>query len=132
MVYASFTPETAMAETLAHNRYYGIAIEDAMPRTFVAMEVNLQAVIDFRSGRVRQRIRVSQERMLHVDWRREARAGREPISQTIGRAAFEIAAEGMIVPSAADPSGHNLLVLPGNLRPGSAIRVLHPDRLRNA
>ncbi|MBX9677791.1 MAG: RES domain-containing protein [Gemmataceae bacterium] len=30
-VYASLTPETAMAETLAHHRYYGIPIENAMP-----------------------------------------------------------------------------------------------------
>ena len=26
VVYASLTPETAMAETLAHNRYYGVPI----------------------------------------------------------------------------------------------------------
>jgi RES domain-containing protein len=75
-VYASLTPETAMAETLAHNRYYGIAVEEAMPRT------------------------------------------------------YECAWEGLIVPAAADRNGHNLLVFPGNLRTGSHIRVLHPDRLR--
>jgi RES domain-containing protein len=33
VVYASLTPETAMAEALAQNRYYGLPIEDAMPRT---------------------------------------------------------------------------------------------------
>src|SRR5437763_631733 len=46
VVYAALTPETAMAETLAHNRYYGIPIEDAMPRTFVAIEVKLKSVLD--------------------------------------------------------------------------------------
>ena len=35
----------------------------------------------------------------------------------------------MIVPSAADLEGHNLVVFPANLRAGSAIRVLNPDRL---
>lgn len=128
-VYASLTPETAMAETLAHNRYYGIPIEDAMPRTFVAMESKLQAVLDFRSGHVRQRLQVSLERILTVDWRREVLAGREPITQTIGRAAYEVGLEGLIVPAAADPNGHNLLVFPEKLRRGSEISVLHPERL---
>src|SRR4051812_45302806 len=52
VVYASLTPETAMAETLANNRYYGIPVEDAMPRTFVAIGAALQAVLDFRQGSV--------------------------------------------------------------------------------
>jgi RES domain-containing protein len=131
VVYASLTPETAMAETLAHHRYYAIPIEDAMPRTFVALAASLQAVLDFRLGSVRQRIQVSLDRILTVDWRKEVRAGREPVTQTIGRAAAEIGLEGMIVPSAADPKGHNLLVFPENLRPDSEFRVLHPDRLAN-
>ncbi len=130
-VYASLTPETAMAEALAHNRYFGIPIEDAMPRTFVAIEVTLQAVLDLRLGSVRQRLKVSRNRLLAVDWRVEVRAGREPITQAIGRVAAEIGIEGMIVPSAADTNGHNLLIFPGNLAPGSHIRILHPDRLAN-
>src|SRR5437763_13148806 len=40
-LYMSLTPETAMAETLAHHRYYGIAVEEAMPRTFVAVQAKL-------------------------------------------------------------------------------------------
>lgn len=129
VVYASLTPETAMAETLAHNRYYAIPIEDAMPRTFVAIEARLQTVLDLRLGVVRQRIQVSLERILTVDWRKEVRAGEESITQTIGRAAWEIGLEGMLVPSGVDASGHNLLIFPDNLASGSEIRVLHPDRL---
>jgi len=128
-VYASLTPETAMAETLAHNRYYGIPIADAMPRTFVAVTTDLRAVLDFRLGTVRQRIRVSLDRVLTVDWRKDVRAGREPITQAIGRAASEIGLEGLIVPSAVDPNGHNLLVFPENLLSGSEVRVLQPQRL---
>jgi RES domain-containing protein len=128
-VYASLTPETAMAETLAHNRYYGIAVADAMPRTFVAMAINLQAVLDFRLGIVRQRIQASLDRVLTVDWRKEVRAGREPITQAIGRAASEVGWEALIMPSAVHPNGHNLLVFPANLLSGSEVRVLHGGRL---
>lgn len=129
VVYASLTPEVAMAETLAHNRYYGIAIEEAMPRTFVAIEATLQFVLDLREGGIRQRLQVSEERILSVDWRKEVRAGREPITQMIGRAAHDTGWEGLIVPSAVAPDGHNLLIFPDKLRAGSNIDVLHPDRL---
>lgn len=129
VVYASLTPETALAETLAHHRYYAIPVQDAMPRTFVAIEVNLQAILDLRQGAVRQRLQVSLERILTVDWRKEVSAGREPITQALGRAASDVGLEGLIVPSAADPDGHNLLVFPKKMRTGSQIRVLAPEKL---
>jgi len=130
-VYASFTAVTAMEETLAHNLYYRIPLQDAMPKTFVAIEASLQAVLDLRIGMIRQRLQVSLDRILTVDWRKEVDAGREPITQTIGRAAFEVGLEGMIVPSAASVGGFNLVVFPQNRQPGSEIRVLNPDRLTN-
>jgi RES domain-containing protein len=128
-VYASLNPETAMAETLAHNRYYGIHIADAMPRTFVALAIKLHAVLDLRLGNIRQRIQASLDRFLTVDWRKEVRAGREPITQAIGRAASEVGWEGLIVPSAVYPNGHNLLIFPANLISGSEVRLLHGDHL---
>ena len=120
-----------MAETLAHNRYYGVPVEDAMPRTFVAIEVTVQALLDLRSGDVRRRLQVSLDRILTVDWRAEALTGREPVTQTIGRAAHAGPWEGLIVPSAADPDGHNLLIFPDKLNTdhGSTLRVVNADRL---
>jgi RES domain-containing protein len=129
MVYLSLTPETAMAETLANNRYFGIPIEDAMPRTFVAVKATLQVVLDLRDGPIRQRLQVSEQRLLTVDWRKEVRAGREPITQMIGRAAYEVGLDGLVVPSAADPRDHNLLMFPGNMTLPSQILVQNPTRL---
>jgi RES domain-containing protein len=129
VVYNSLTPETAMAETLAQSRYFGIPIEESMPRVFVATVVNLHSVLDLRQGLVRQRLQVSQDRILAVDWRKEVHAGRVPITQLIGQAAAEIGLEGLIVPSAADHKGHNLLVFPENLATSSSATVLHAERL---
>jgi RES domain-containing protein len=129
-VYASLTPETAMAEALAHHRYYGIAVEEAMPRTFVAIEAELGVVLDLRDGSVRRRLRFTEERTLAADWRLEMRAGGEPITQMLGRAVHEGDWEGLIVPSAADHNGHNLLVFPDKLRDESRLSVLHADRLQ--
>ena len=129
VVYASITPETAMAETLAHHRYYGILVEDAMPRTFVALVVKLKAVLDLRQSSVRQRLHVALDSVLTVDWRKEVLAGRMPVTQAIGQAAFHVGLEALIVPSAADLQGSNLLVFPANLPRGNGIRVMNADRL---
>ena len=129
VIYASLSPETAMAESLAHHRYYGLPVEDAMPRTFVAIDADLHHVLDFRDGQIRKRLQVSEERILTIDWRRELQTGHQPITHTIGRAAYEIGWEGVIVPSAAHSSGHNLLVFPDNLQSISRIAVQNPNRL---
>jgi hypothetical protein len=47
----------------------------------------------------------------------------------IGHAAFVVGLEGLVVPSSADPEGQNLLVFPENLKEGSKICLLHPDRM---
>lgn len=129
MVYASLSPGTAMEETLAHYRYYGIELHNSMPRTFVAINSNLQTVLDLRLGNVRQRLRISLDRILTLDWRKEVHSGIEPITQAIGRAAFEVGMEGLIVPSAADPDGHNLLVFPSKLTKKSRLWVVNPGGL---
>jgi RES domain-containing protein len=40
-VYASLDPETALSESLAHYRRFGVADRDAMPRTLNAVAVSL-------------------------------------------------------------------------------------------
>jgi len=129
VVYASLSPETALAETLAHNRYYGIPDAQAMPRTFVSLQVKLSSVLDLRIGTVRQRLQVSLDRILTLDWRQEIEMGRAPFTQTIGLSAQVLGLEGLIVPSAADSLGNNLLLFPENLKPGSEVRILKPDSL---
>ena len=50
VVYAADSPETAMAESLAQYRYYGIPIFDAMPRTFDTVRVMNQRLFGIRSA----------------------------------------------------------------------------------
>ena len=124
-VYSTLAPETAMAESLAHSRYYGERIEDSMPRTFVAIRVRLQKVLDLRDAKVRRRLQVSIAKLLQIDWRQEMYASREPITQRVGRAAHSLGWEALIVTSAADPTGHNLLCFPDCLLTGSGMTILN-------
>jgi RES domain-containing protein len=112
VVYAADSPETAMAESLAHFRYFSIPVHSAMPRVFVAIEMKLKRVVDLRESNVRQRLHVSND--------------------TIGQAAFEAGVEGLIVPSAAQPDGFNVLAFPENLKKGSKLQILNADSLGSA
>lgn len=128
-VYASLTPETAMAESLAQHRYYGLAISSALPRTFVALEIKLQAIVDFRFGWIRKKLGVSFQRMVSIDWRGESKKKKTPITQILGKAGSECGFEGLIVPSAADPHGHNLVLFPNNLGGMDQITVINSHQL---
>ena len=86
VVYNSLTPETAMAETLAHYRYFKIPIEDAMPRTFVAVVMKLKAILDLRQGPVRQRLQVSLDVCGQILWQRGKRPPSSPLRQQGPRA----------------------------------------------
>ncbi len=121
-LYMSLAPEIAMAETLAHHRYYGLPIENVMPRVFVAIEVNLRSVVDLRSPFVLRRLGLSTRELLHVDWRRQMRAGLVPRTHAIGAAVDAVGCEGLIVPSAV-ARGHNLVVFPERLTVPSFVRL---------
>lgn len=125
-VYASLKPETALAEALAQFRRYGLPDDAAMPRVMVAVEANLSRLLDLTDRRVRRALRFSRRRLVEEDWRREQGDGREALTQSVGRAAYEEGIEGMLAPAAALWSATNLVVFPAALRDESFLRVLSP------
>lgn len=124
-VYASTMPDTAMDEAFAHHRYFGIPIHKAFPRVFVAISAKLNIVLNLMDGKVRQHLRVSLNKMLSEDWRVEQDLGRESLTQTIGRAAFENGLEALLVRSAACSNGEGLVVFPANLETTSQLTILN-------
>jgi RES domain-containing protein len=128
-VYASLTPETALAESLAHFRFYGFPIEDAMPRTFVALDVQMQSILDLRDLAIRRQLGASIKRSFRSDWRSDVLAGKIPVTQLIGRAAEKVGLEGLLVPSAVDDGGTNIVIFPRTLRAERVLRVQNSDRL---
>ncbi len=51
------------------------------------------------------------------------------VTQRLGRAAHSGVWEGLIVPSAADRNGHNLLIFPEKLGLDSEVKLVNPDDL---
>jgi hypothetical protein len=74
--------------------------------------------------------RFSSAAVLQADWRADAEARREALPQAIGRLAWIAKWEGLLVPSAADPKGTNLIIFPGNLdAPRSYLVIVNRDLL---
>jgi RES domain-containing protein len=128
-VYGSISPETALAESLAFHRNFGIPVFKAMPRVFVAIDCSLKSVLDLRDRNLTRRLGVPSAQTVSLDWRAVQDNGAEALTQALGRACHDAGLEGILVRSAADRNGHNVVVFPDCLLPGSVFTVLNPGEL---
>jgi RES domain-containing protein len=122
-IYGSLTPETAMAEVFSSFRAFNIPIYRALPRTFLALDVQLQRVLDLTKGLVRRHLGVSRRRMVEEEWRRLQNRGREALTQAIGRAAHDAGLEALRVPCAAVADGSNLVIFSAKLAAASRLAL---------
>ena len=123
-MYLSLDLDTALAEVKGWLDYYGLKPESALPRVFAAIQADLSEILDLTNGAIRQRLQVSLDRIIREDWRRLNDQGREALTQAIGRAAFEASFEGLLVPSAQNEEGRNLVVLREKMLPRSVLHEL--------
>lgn len=123
--YTSCEPETALAEALAANRYYGFPDARSTPMILVTAHASFKTTINLCDGKVRQRLRLAAKTILHTDWRNENRLGQESITQAWGRAFLENGVEAILVPSSAWPKGTNVVAFPRNLASDSKLEVIH-------
>jgi hypothetical protein len=112
-------PETALAESLAHARYYNLPLSTALPRVLVSLVLNAISILDLRNSQLRRVLHIRLDEIIESDWRRENRRSREAVTQAWGAAFATAGIEALIAPSAANDGGTNVIVFPGNLR--------HPD-----
>jgi RES domain-containing protein len=113
-----------LAEALAANRYYGFPDHRSAPLVFVTAQANLKQVIDLREGANRQRLLLSEATILETDWRKENHQGQESVTQAWGWAFHLSEIEGILCPSAAHPSGSNLIAFPEHFDRVSRLKVL--------
>ena len=83
--------EGAIAESLGLSSHYGFDPAKRLPLTLVAVDVMLEIVIDFTDASLRKSLGVTLAGMTGCDWRNENAAGREALTQVLGRAAFDLA-----------------------------------------
>jgi RES domain-containing protein len=121
VLHAAMSPEGALAEVMAGRRKYGLPDKLALPLVLRGIGIRLTRVLDLCDGGVRVSLRMSEDRLVGADWEAENRAGREAVTQAVGRAAAEAGFEGLVVPSAADPGARNVVVFVDRLEGGSRV-----------
>ena len=117
-------------EVLANGSHFHLPVEDALPQVLAAARAVLQRVLDLTDAKIRKMLRLSRETLFSEDWQATNADGGEALTQAIGRLVWDAVWEGLIVPSAPDPRGVNLIVFPGNLvPPESYFLILNREEL---
>jgi RES domain-containing protein len=99
-VYLSQSVEGAIGESLGVPTHYGFDLAKRLPLTLVAVDAELESVLDFTDAGIRKSLGVTLAALLRCEWRNENAVGDEALPQAIGRAAFQLGVHGIIVPSA--------------------------------
>lgn len=122
-LYFSTSVETLQAEAEAWAQRYGWKVGDLKAQTRYSARLEFQALLDLTAPPVLASLGLKPADLTGCDWKAEQDAGREGLTQAVGRAAFELMAEGLVVPSARRAGGVNVVLFPGHRRDGSQIVV---------
>lgn len=131
-VHVSLDIKTALDESLGTQKSYGIAAAARLPLTLVAIDVQLESVIDLTDEKILAALGLTRQRLLRCRWRQNMDAGREALTQAVGRIAFEAGLEGLVVPSAQARKGQNLVIFPSNLQTSSSLTIQNVQELPEA
>jgi RES domain-containing protein len=122
MVHGASTEGLALKEARRPFDYFGIKRPRKRPR--VSAEIHL------RLGRVLAVERAldalpwpSMDELLAEDWEKVNASGHETLSQALGRSVWELGFEGMVVSSARDRRGRNVVWFPGSLEKDSECEI---------
>lgn len=110
-LYGSTTDTTALEECKANDRYYGTVTTH--PRLLVAIEARLTRMVDLTHPSIRRKLGFTLAELASEDWRKLMAAGRESLTQALGRAVVASGGSGLFARSAAVPHGINVVVFPG-------------------
>lgn len=127
-VYAASTENIALKESRRPYTHFGIKKPLSQPRVIVEMEAKLECVADLTS--IDQIIPwPSIDELLDEDWEGINTRAAETLSQAFGRALFQLKFAGLVVPSARDRRGRNLIWFPSKLGKNDGIQITGEDEL---
>jgi RES domain-containing protein len=128
-VYGSTTDTVAVAESRANSEYAGIPYPFRMPRLLVAIEFNLEKVLDLTTVRTRDALEINCDEFAREDWRKIQSEGSESLTQALGRAAFETGIAAILAASARVGGGINIVYFPKNKGRADQAAVCESEKL---
>lgn len=126
--HAASSEWTALAESRGPEIDYAIGQPKRQPRVLVELVVRFSRLADLNALRFSTGAPAILD-LLGEDWRQCNHDGFESRSQAIGRAGLNQGFEGLLVPSAREQTGTNLLWFPQSLLPGSSITLVGQEEL---
>ncbi len=128
-VYASTHPTTLAKEANYKSLHYGWTPSQFKPQIIVGMKWELQKVLNLMDPVILTALNLTHAKLTLCDWEGEQMAGKEALTQALGRAAFENLAEGLVVPSARQAGGINMVYYPSNRLDGSVIQTSNESEI---
>lgn len=129
-VYGAVDPETAFAESLANQRYYGLPVHLVLPMVVAAIDARLVRVLDICEKRVSMALEVDADALVAIDWRKEMDAAKVPQTHLLARELHRAGWEAVLVPSGARRGTFTMVVFPENLGSKSRIARMGTDFVR--
>jgi RES domain-containing protein len=125
-LYGSTTDGTALEEGKANDRYYGVVTKG--PRLLVAIEARLTRVLRLTDPDIRRALDLTVAELAAEDWRKLLAAGKESLTQVLGRAVAAAGGSGLLARSAAVKRGVNVVIFPG-VRAADHLEVVEGRKL---
>lgn len=122
-VYASLDVTTATQEAYQDFVYRGFPMTAIAPRVTAGAKV----VLDLTDAKLRKSIGFTLRDLVEEDWEALQKMGEESWTQAIGRGGYVAEFQGLIVPSARNPGGKNIVIFPTRLAKAGKIVPLGVD-----
>lgn len=129
VVHGATSEALAIKESRAAFVYYGIQKPQKNPRVSVEIEISLHDVLNLCPV-APAFPNLTDPELLSEDWQKVNCQGKETLAQAIGRAAWVAGLEGLLVPSARDRRGRNLVWFPENIQPESGCAISGEKELK--
>ncbi|WP_417385549.1 RES family NAD+ phosphorylase [Gimesia sp.] len=128
-IYGSLSVQTAVSESYQTFNKFGFDKQSIRPRVIAGFEFKVKSLLDLTDSSVRRKLGFSLTELLEEDWQAIQDQGEESWTQAIGRGAYLSGFQGLLVPSARDRQGQNVVIYPDSIVTPSYIKLIAEDDL---
>lgn len=127
-VYASLDVITTTHEAYQNLVDFGFPMTKIQPRVMAGAKAQFDKVIDLTDAKIRAKIGFTVKELVGEKWEAIQASGEESWTQAIGRGCLSAGFAAILVPSARNSAGKNIVVFTANLS-GDEISILAADQL---
>jgi len=127
-IYASLDVITATHEAYQNFEAFGFPLTSIEPRVTAGGKVSLAKVLDLTDAKTRSELGFTLKELIEEDWKAIQANGEESWTQAIGRGCLSAGFGAILVPSARNAKGKNIVIFTANMT-GGEISILAPEKL---